>query len=79
VIGKATVDSMQAGLVFGYASLVEGLTQRVLKELPGAKVVATGGLAPVMAKHTKIFAAVDGTLTLKGLRLLWEKNRPPRK
>lgn len=79
VIGKATVDSMQAGLVFGYIALVEGLTRRVLEELPGARVVATGGLAPVLAKHTKIFSAVDGTLTLKGLRILWEKNRPNRK
>ncbi|MGC8916055.1 MAG: type III pantothenate kinase [Thermoanaerobaculum sp.] len=78
VIGKATVDSMQIGLLYGYAALVEGLTHRVLAELGGGKVVATGGLAPLLAKHTKIFSAVDGTLTLKGLRLLWEKNRPSR-
>jgi type III pantothenate kinase len=78
VVGKATVDSMQAGLVYGYVGLVEGLTQRVLRELGGGKVVATGGLAPLIAKHTKIFAAVDATLTLKGLRILWERNRPNR-
>ncbi len=79
VIGKATVDSMQSGLVFGYVALVEGLTSRVLAELGGGKVIATGGLAPVLAKHTKVFHAVDATLTLKGLRILWEKNRPPRR
>jgi type III pantothenate kinase len=76
VIGKGTVDSMQAGLVYGYVGLVEGLTGRVLAELGGGTVVATGGLAPVIARYTKIFDVVDDDLTLKGLRLLWERNRP---
>ncbi len=75
VIGKATIDSMQAGLVYGYVGLVEGLTARVLAELGGGKVVATGGLAPVIARYTKAFDVVDGDLTLKGLCLLWERNR----
>jgi type III pantothenate kinase len=78
VIGKGTVDSIQAGLVYGYVGLVEGLTKRVLGELGGGKVVATGGLAPVLARHTPLFDAVDDDLTLKGLRLLWERNRPER-
>lgn len=78
VIGKATVDSMQAGLVFGYVGLVEGVTRRVLAELGGGAVIATGGLAPVIARHTDLFVAVDDDLTLKGLRLLWERNRPAR-
>ena len=78
VIGKGTVDSMQAGLVYGYVGLVEGLTKRVLAELGGGKVVGTGGLAPVIARHTMIFDAVDDDLTLKGLRLLWERNRAER-
>ncbi len=76
VIGKGTVDSMQAGLVYGYVGLVEGLTKRVLAEMGGGKVVATGGLASVIARYTKIFDTVDDDLTLKGLRLLWERNRP---
>jgi type III pantothenate kinase len=78
VIGKATVDSMQAGLIFGYVGLVEGVTRRVLDELGGGKVIATGGLATVLAPYTQAFEAVDDDLTLKGLRLLWERNRPGR-
>lgn len=78
VIGKATVDSMQAGLVYGYVGLVEGVTRRVLAELGGGKVIATGGLAAVIAQHTSLFDAVDDDLTLTGLRLLWERNRPGR-
>jgi type III pantothenate kinase len=78
VIGKGTVDSMQAGLVYGYVALVEGLTKRVLAELGGGKVVATGGLATVIARYTGIFDVVDDDLTLKGLHLLWERNRPER-
>ncbi len=76
VIGKGTVDSMQAGIVLGYVGLTEGLTTRVLAELGGGKVIATGGLAAVISRHTRIFDAVDDDLTLKGLRLLWERNRP---
>jgi type III pantothenate kinase len=78
VIGKGTVDSMQAGIVYGYVGLVEGLTRRVLDEMGGGKVIATGGLGTVIARYTEIFQVVDDDLTLKGLRLLWERNRPKR-
>jgi type III pantothenate kinase len=64
--------------VYGYVGLVEGLTRRVLGELGRGKVIATGGLAAVIARHTGIFDVVDDDLTLKGLRLLWERNRPER-
>jgi type III pantothenate kinase len=77
-IGKGTVDSMQAGLLYGYVGLVEGISRRVQAELGEATFVATGGLARTLASHTDLFAAVDDDLTLKGLRLLWEKNRPER-
>jgi type III pantothenate kinase len=76
VIGKATVDSLQSGLIYGYVGLVEGVTRRVLDEMGGGKVIATGGLSAVLARHTKIFDVVDEDLTLKGLLLLWERNRP---
>ena len=69
---------MQAGIVLGYVGLTEGLTARVLAELGGGKVIATGGLASVIARYTPIFTAIDDDLTLKGLRLLWERNRAER-
>jgi len=75
LIGKATVDSMQSGLFYGYLGLVEGVTRRILSELGGATVVATGGFAESIARHTDVVDVVEGDLTLIGLRLLWEKNR----
>lgn len=74
VVGRGTVDSIQAGLFYGYLGLVEGITRRVLAELGDATVIATGGLATVFAGHTPMIQHVDGDLTLRGLRLLWERN-----
>ncbi len=75
VIGKGTVDSIQSGLFYGYLGLVEGITRRVLEELPGATVVATGGFASEVARHLVLIHHVEPDLTLEGLRLLWLKNR----
>jgi type III pantothenate kinase len=76
VIGKNTVQSMQSGLLFGYVGLVEGMVERFRKELgPEMKVIATGGLAPLIAAETEVIDAVDPWLTLEGLRLIWEMNR----
>jgi type III pantothenate kinase len=75
IIGKGTVDSIQAGIFFGYLGLVEGLTNRILAELGEAKVVATGGLAAAFAAHTELIDEVEPDLTLNGLRLLWARNR----
>ena len=75
VIGKNTVHAMQSGLLFGYVGLVEGLIARFRAELgPELKVIATGGLAPLIAAETAIFDAVDPWLTLEGLRLVWGMN-----
>jgi type III pantothenate kinase len=76
VIGSNTVQSMQSGILFGYVGLVESMVKRFRKELgEDMKVVATGGLAPVIAQETDVMEIVDPWLTLKGLRLLWEMNQ----
>lgn len=76
VIGRSTVGSIQSGLYFGYAAMVEGIITRIRAELDQpTRVVATGGLAEVLAKDMPSIEAVDPVLTLTGLRLIWERNR----
>lgn len=76
VIGKNTVHSMQSGMLFGYVGLVEGVVARFRTELgPEMKVIATGGLASLVAAETAVIEAVEPWLTLDGLRLIWEMNR----
>ncbi len=75
-IGKTTVSAMQAGIIFGYVGLIEGIIARMRKELdPKAKVIATGGFAPMIAKETSVIQEVNVDLTLVGLRLIQEANR----
>ena len=75
-IGKNTVASMQSGLVLGYAGLVEGMVRRFKAEFDDqAKVVATGGLAHLMAQEVSVFDVVNPDLTLVGLRLIYEMNQ----
>jgi type III pantothenate kinase len=76
VIGKNTVHYMQSGLILGYAGLVEGLVRRIHDELGATcPVVATGGLAEVIAGETSAITAVEPYLTLDGLRMIYAMNR----
>jgi type III pantothenate kinase len=76
VIGSNTVAAMQSGIIYGYASLVEGMLERIQKELGvKAKVVATGGYAGLIARETGVIDVVNPDLTLIGLRLIYEMNK----
>jgi type III pantothenate kinase len=76
VIGTNTVAAIQSGIIYGYASLVEGMIARIHKELgEKALVVATGGHAGLIAKETKAIDVVNLDLTLIGLRLIYEMNK----
>ncbi|MDO8679391.1 MAG: type III pantothenate kinase [Acidobacteriota bacterium] len=76
VIGTNTVAAMQSGLFWGYVDMVEGLVRRIKAELGGAAVVvATGGLASVVAPESSEIEHVDEELTLRGLRLIWERRQ----
>ncbi|MDH3240456.1 MAG: type III pantothenate kinase [Alphaproteobacteria bacterium] len=79
VIGTSTNEAMQSGIYWGYVSLVEGVIARVRAEAAGGtsiKVIATGGLAPLLAEGTDAFDAVEPNLTLTGLVLNYRINRP---
>jgi type III pantothenate kinase len=77
VIAKNTANSLQSGLVYGFAGQVDAIVERIRAELgaPDATVVATGGLAELIAPHSRTIGKVDPWLTLEGLRLVWEQNR----
>ena len=78
VIGRTTTQSIQSGLLFGYAGLVDSMVRRIRGELgESARVIATGGLAQRIAAETETIERVEPYLTLEGLRLLFEKNRIP--
>ena len=76
VIGRNTVHAMQSGLLFGYVSMVEGMVARFRSELGSdMKVIATGGLAEIVAKETREINIIAPWLTLDGLRIIWELNQ----
>jgi type III pantothenate kinase len=86
-IGTNTIAHLQSGLFYGYIGLVDGILERMLAEVQSGqpsgsatppKVIATGGLAHMLANDSKFITTIDDMLTLDGLRLLYERNRNPR-
>lgn len=78
VIGRNTVHAMQAGIIFGYAGQVDGIVERIKREMDTErepKVVATGGLAELIASETRSVDEVNPRLTLEGLRIIYERNQ----
>jgi len=80
VIGTNTVVNMQSGIYFGYLGLVDGILERIKTEVPDLKhVVATGGLATLFAEDSEHIDEVDTELTLRGLKIIFDRNRTPRR
>jgi type III pantothenate kinase len=78
VIGRSTVPAMQSGIYWGYVAMVEGLVARIQAEFgEKLKVIATGGLAPLLAEGTTVIERIDPDITLDGLRMLAERNPAP--
>ena len=75
VVGRNTIASMQAGLLYGYAGMVDALVNRIRAEVDfEARCIATGGLAALIASETKTIESTDDLLTLKGLKILYHRN-----
>lgn len=75
-IGRNTVESIQSGVLYGYVAMVDGMVKRLSDEMGGTvSVIATGGLAQIIARESQAFTQVDPDLTLNGLRLIFELNQ----
>ena len=76
VIGRSTVESIQSGVLYGFAAQVDGIVERIIDELGEATIIGTGGLAGLIAPHTKHVRILEPWLTLHGLRIVHERNKP---
>jgi type III pantothenate kinase len=74
VIGRSTVESIQSGVLYGFAAQVDGLCERIMEVLGPCIVIATGGLAGLVAPHTRTVQDVEPWLTLHGLRIVHERH-----
>ena len=75
-LGKNTIENMQSGIIYGYVGLVDGMVERLVKEMGyPCTVLATGGLAPLIRAESTTIDEVDEFITLEGLRILYERNR----
>lgn len=75
VVGRNTVEAMQSGLVLGHICMIEGIIDRIKKQIGPAKVIATGGLSEKVGSYTDYFDVVDPMLTLNGLRIIMERQK----
>ena len=79
-LGKNVIHSLQSGLLFGYVGLVEGMVARFRAELgPSTRIIATGGLAEIIARETRVISILAPWLTLDGLRIIYDLNTAPEK
>lgn len=76
VIGKTTMESIQSGAVYGYSAMVDGMCDRIEEVIGESTILATGGLATLIAPIAESVEHEEPWLTLHGLRLIWEKNQP---
>ena len=77
VIGKTTVESIQAGAVFGFVGMIDSIVSRMQKEIgKPAQVIGTGGLLNVLIQEVRSIQTIDPFLTLEGLKILYDRNRP---
>ena len=75
VIGRTTLTNLQSGMFYGYVGLVRNIVRKIKQELgKEAYVVATGGMALMIAEESNVIDKLDGLLTLKGLRIIYERN-----
>ena len=80
MIGRTTLTNLQSGMYYGYVGLVRNIVRKIRQELgEDAYVVATGGMALMIAEESNVIDKLDGLLTLKGLRMIWERNRAEEK